>query len=103
MGYQWISDIDGLLSEQSSFSISNLSRGSHLITFRAVNDIGFWSSNVTANILINGVPSISTVVFASKVIAGSNLMMYAEASDPDGDELTFRRQTLAIVTDLNAF
>ena len=89
MGYQWISDIDGLLSEQSSFSISNLSRGSHLITFRAVNDIGFWSSNVTTNILINGVPSISTVVFASKVIAGSNLMMYAEASDPDGDELTY--------------
>ena len=54
-----------------------------------MNDIGFWSSNVTANILINGVPSISTVVFASKVIAGSNLMMYAEASDPDGDELTY--------------
>ena len=89
IGYQWRSSIDGLLSEVSTFSISNLSRGSHLITFRAVNDIGFWSSNVTVNILINGVPSISTVVFNSNVIAGSNLVMYAEAIDPDGDELTY--------------
>ena len=89
IGYQWESNLDGFLSDQSSFSTSSLTLGSHIIIFRAVNDIGFWSSNVTANVLVNGVPVLNSVNFDSNVVAGQSLVMYAEASDPDGNELTY--------------
>ena len=89
IGYQWKSNLDGILSEEASFSTSSLTLGTHEITFRAVNDIGFWSSNATANILINGVPILSSVTFDANVVAGESLVMYGEASDPDQNELTY--------------
>ncbi len=89
IGYQWKSNLDGILSEEASFSTSSLTLGTHEITFRAVNDIGFWSSNVTANILINGVPILISVNFDANVVAGESLVMYGEASDPDQNELTY--------------
>ena len=75
IGYQWKSNLDGILSEEASFSTSSLTLGTHEITFRAVNDIGFWSSNATANILINGVPLLSSVTFDANVVAGESLVM----------------------------
>ena len=90
VGYQWISSIDGQLSEEPTFSTSDLSRGSHLITFRAINDIGFWSSNVTANIVVNGIPVLNTVtVDPDSVVAGESVIMFAEAFDPDGNSITY--------------
>ena len=90
VGYQWISSIDGTLSEELTFSTSELSRGSHLITFRAINDIGFWSSNVTANLAVNGIPILSTVtVNPNPVVAGNNVILFGEAFDPDGNPITY--------------
>ena len=90
VGYQWISNLDGILSEQSFFTTSQLSRGEHLITFRAINDIGFWSSNVTVNIRINGIPFLDVVTMEpNTVVAGENVILFAVASDPDDDELTY--------------
>ena len=90
VGYQWISSIDGTLSDASIFSNSELSRGSHLITFRAINDIGFWSSNVTVNLVINGIPILNIVtVDPNPVVAGNNVILFGEAFDPDGNPITY--------------
>ena len=90
VGYQWISSLDGALSEESTFTTSELSRGSHTITFRAINDIGFWSSNVTANVLINGIPVLSSVdVNPNPVVAGDSVILFGDATDPDGHPLTY--------------
>ncbi len=90
VGYQWISSIDGALSEESIFSTSELSRGSHLITFRAINDIGFWSSNTTATLIVNGVPVLNDVVVnPDPVVAGENVILFGEAFDPDGNAITY--------------
>lgn len=43
VAYEWVSDIDGYLSNASSFSLSNLSLGSHAITVRVQNAAGEWS------------------------------------------------------------
>ncbi|MEE3242674.1 MAG: hypothetical protein VX188_02560 [Candidatus Thermoplasmatota archaeon] len=90
IGYYWMSDIDGPLSNQTVFSIANLSRGSHTITLRAVNDIGFWSSNVTMSLLINGVP-VSSIVSAdpNPVQPGEDIFLVASGTDPDGGSLTY--------------
>ena len=93
VGYQWVSNFSGIemvISESDSFSTSSLQRGSHTITFRAINDIGFWSSNITVNIRINGVPVLNSVdVDPNPVIAGSSILLIANAEDPDGDSLQY--------------
>jgi hypothetical protein len=90
IGYHWSSDIDGNLSDQISFTTSGLSLGPHTITFRAVNDIGFWSANVTASLLINGVP-VSDIISAdpNPVQPGEDIFLIASGNDPDGGSLTY--------------
>ena len=90
IGYHWSSDIDGNLSDQISFTISDLSLGPHTITFRAVNDIGFWSANATVSLLINGVP-VSDIISAdpNPVQPGEDIFLVASGNDPDGGSLTY--------------
>ena len=80
VGYQWVSNFSGnetVISESASFTTSLLERGSHIIIFRAINDIGFWSSNVTANVLINGIPVLSSVdVNPNPVVAGNSVILF---------------------------
>ncbi|RME91635.1 MAG: hypothetical protein D6766_11605, partial [Verrucomicrobia bacterium] len=47
VGYEWTSDIDGLLSTEASFSTSSLSVGTHTISLRVRDDDGIWSTKVT--------------------------------------------------------
>jgi hypothetical protein len=93
VGYQWVSNFSGnetVISESASFTTSSLDRGSHIIIFRAKNDIGFWSSNVTANVLINGIPVLSSVdVNPNPVVAGENVILFGDATDPDGNPLSY--------------
>ncbi len=90
IGYHWSSDIDGNLSDQMSFTTSGLSLGPHTITFRAVNDIGFWSANATVSLLINGVP-VSDIISAdpNPVQPGEDIFLVASGNDPDGGSLTY--------------
>ncbi len=100
VGYQWVSNFSGnetVISESALFTISSLERGSHKITFRAINDIGFWSSNITINIRINGVPILNNVhVDPNPVIAGSSVLLIGNADDPDGDSLQYLWTTNAL-------
>ena len=93
VGYQWVSNFSGnetVISESASFTTSSLERGSHIIIFRAINDIGFWSSNVTANVLINGIPVLSSVdVNPNPVVAGDSVILFGDATDPDGNPLSY--------------
>jgi hypothetical protein len=56
--YEWISDIQGLLSNEKSFSIKagqgsgKLWRGFHTVSFRAKDDEGNWSREATTTILV---------------------------------------------------
>jgi len=43
VAYEWVSDLDGFLSSSASFSVSDLSLGSHAITVRVKNSDGEWS------------------------------------------------------------
>ena len=109
VGYQWVSNFSGIetiISESVSFSTSSLQRGSHKIIFRAINDIGFWSSNVTANIMINGVPILNSVATdPNPVVAGSNVILIGDAEDPDGDSLQYlwTTDTLYFANGLNTY
>lgn len=45
-GYEWRSSIDGVLSDQASFSTDALSVGTHDIYFKVVDNQGIWSTEV---------------------------------------------------------
>ena len=106
IGYHWSSDIDGNLSDQISFTTSGLSLGPHTITFRAVNDIGFWSANATVSLLINGVP-VSDIISAEPNPAqpGEDIFLVASGNDPDGGSLTYiwSSDTLFFANDENQY
>ena len=51
--YYWESSIDGVLSDQSSFTKNNLSIGTHTISFNVQDDDGAWSSTATRTLIIN--------------------------------------------------
>ena len=54
--FQWLSDIDGELSDQKMFGSSSLSNGTHTITFRAMDGYGEWSEPATGTVSVNGIP-----------------------------------------------
>jgi hypothetical protein len=51
-GYSWRSSIDGVLSGSASFSTAALSAGQHTIYFKVQNDLGTWSNEESASLLI---------------------------------------------------
>ena len=56
--YVWISSIDGEIhnSTSHSFSRSDLTNGTHVITFKVQDDHGVWSPEITSTLTVNGKP-----------------------------------------------
>ena len=53
VGYEWMSDIDGFLSNWNEFSSVELSIGNHNISFRVKDDEGAWSNYIYESLVIN--------------------------------------------------
>jgi len=56
-GYQWESDIDGVLSTEASFTTSSLSEATHTISFKVQDDEGDWSEAATQLLTVGTIPS----------------------------------------------
>ncbi len=55
--YEWSSNIDGIISDQKTFSLDDLSQGDHTISLRVKDDSGVWSDPVTQELGIHTVPT----------------------------------------------
>ena len=95
--YEWTSDIDGALNTSETFTkpASELSVGTHTITFRVQDNLGAWSDPVTEDLTINtGGSSTTTYDFSNgagsdKWAYGYEVNYYAECSDTNpGEEIT---------------
>lgn len=51
--YRWTSSINGVISNQASFSKNTLSPGSHTISFKVKDNKGAWSTTVTRTLTVN--------------------------------------------------
>jgi branched-chain amino acid transport system substrate-binding protein len=90
-GYQWISDLDGQLSENGTFTTDGLSMGMHQITFIVeMYKEGVYSSTVRE--------SFSVWVYANPVAhagedvivqPGDNVQFAGAGTDEDGDIISF--------------
>ena len=68
--YSWRSSIDGLLSEQASFSSSGLTIGTHDIYFRVRDNEGIWSTEVSELVYVGS--SVSEEVEDNGSFFGAN-------------------------------
>ena len=92
VAYEWRSSLDNssILSTSPSFTTSTLSRGLHVITFRAMNEIEFWSANATFEVLINGIPEASIIsATPNPVTPGESVVLISSATDPEEDPLKY--------------
>ena len=88
--FEWFSSLDGLISNDLNLTSSELSLGTHTLIFRAKNSVGFWSSNVSVEIIVNGVPIIELdSISPNPVIAGEEAQITVIGSDADNDILSY--------------
>ncbi|MBU4190664.1 MAG: PKD domain-containing protein [Candidatus Thermoplasmatota archaeon] len=79
IAYSWSSNISGTISTSNVFSISSLSAGNHLISFKVQDNSGLWSDETTAILEVRQSPVASltvepTAVYINELVAfdGSN-------------------------------
>ena len=95
VGYRWTSDKDGELSANPFFMKSNLSVGTHIISFRVQDTAGAWSNPVSRNVIISAgsstnIPPIAYI--SSQSIGPVNTLLSFNGSgsyDIDGTIITY--------------
>jgi len=82
--YMWHSDIDGLLSEERWFSHSNLSNGTHTISFKVKDSDNIWSEEATATLTINGVPRAAIDDVSPRIALDTDTILFQGSGTDDG-------------------
>ena len=88
--YVWRSDLDGILSTQAEFAkpASELSVGTHTIYFKARDDEGEWSEEISSILAINQAVAPPAAEFAADVLSGTVPLTVTFTSQSTGD-ITF--------------
>ena len=94
--YFWESNLNGRLSNKSTFNHRSLAVGNHSITFRIRDDNNTWSANVTANLTVyhNDPPVVTNFNLSSlELYRGESLQLYFNGTDNE----SFERDLIPIV------
>ena len=89
IGYEWLSNIDNELSNETSFSTSNLSAGDHTITFRVQDDGGAWSEWNATLLFVNSLPTAIIGSLPSQVVMGKSIVFDGSGSDINGSIVAY--------------
>ncbi len=88
--FWWGSDIDGELSDQRIFHTASLTNGTHVITFRVRDDFRVWSRNVTATVVVNGLPRASIgSISPDPAVQGEAVAFQGSVLDHEGSILEY--------------
>ena len=90
--YQWVSNIDGNLSTDGAFSVTNLTTGTHQISFRVQDSDGAWSSWHTAELHVYpNAPPIGIIESIEPLTAekGTSVSFSGAGSDSDGTVMVY--------------
>jgi PKD repeat protein len=101
--YAWDSNLDGVLSDQASFSKTSLSIGIHTITFKVKDDEGAWSDAATATLEVkkNFAPTLVVLTNVSSVDTETVVEFLVRYIDPENDAPTSSRLYYGIGGDYN--
>ena len=95
VGYGWKSNIDGFLSDEKAFNITELSLGTHIISFRVLDNDGYWSEWNTTELeiypnayplaTINSITSLNVSVYDPPHYRFDDVIVFrGTGSDSDG-------------------
>lgn len=93
IGYSWQSNRDGIISSESSFSLSSLSEGTHEISFKVKDNDGEWSDPDVESVVINQNVSMNSdpVAMCNGPFAGKTgapiIFDASDSYDPDNDSI----------------
>ena len=89
-GYQWRSDLDGLLGTLPQFEATRLSVGVHAISLRVQDDLGAWSPAAELSLRVNALP-VATLPGNIPELVGHNetLVITGNGSDADGEVVLY--------------
>ncbi len=88
--YSWRSDLDAFLGDQQSFSLLNLSNGTHLIYLKVMDSDGTWSKETSANVTVNGIPRPFIESLSSKVVLEGETVVFQGNGSDDGEINLYR-------------
>ncbi len=110
----WTSSIDQEIGQNATIILSNLSNGTHTVTYRVMDNEGVWSNEQAFDLIVNGIPhcaidTISTnlanagepVFFTGSSADDTGIVGYSWVSDRDGEigiELMFTTTSLSVGT-----
>ena len=90
IAFWWGSDVDGELSDQMMFHTSDLSNGTHVITYRVLDDFNVWSENATVTVVVNGLPRVSIVSILPRTpTTGDTVRFEGSWTDHEANILAF--------------
>ena len=72
IGYEWQSNLDGILSTTASFKSSSLSPGTHSIYLRVLDNRNVWSSDASSTVVV--IPREAKPVIGSFVASPNNIV-----------------------------
>jgi len=83
---EWVSSLDGKLSDVDTFSIDNLSPGTHAISFRVKDDANVWSEPVSTTFSIENKPPLAEIlsICPDPCSEGSLLSFSGSGTDAQG-------------------
>lgn len=93
-GYYWSSNKDGFLSSEQSFYKSDLSIGTHIISFKVKDNNNEWSDTVTSTVTVNPLsdsqennPPVARINVSNTGYTNETMFFDASGSyDPDEDD-----------------
>ena len=91
IGYRWESSIDGLLSNEASFTTAELSEGSHTITFMVFDDVEVASESVTQVLTVQDIPIEVEIDNGGSGTYYTGTWSVSGGSDPYGDNSFWSR------------
>ncbi len=85
-GYEWTSDVDGVIGTAWNLTTSSLSNGSHIISFRVIDGRGAWSRWARVEVTVNGLPEAVIVgITPSSALEGETIEFIGSYVDHEGD------------------
>ena len=76
VAYKWNSNIDGFLSNEKFFQLSNLSKGNHTIYLKVKDNKNVWSKKISLNLSINNRPTVNYITPVNGEIINKNNKIY---------------------------
>ena len=88
VAYEWLSSLQGPLSDQASFTVagSSLGEGVHTISFRVMDDMGGWSTTSTNTLAIGNLPPLAIIdsIAPNPAEEGEEVLFAGHGEDNDG-------------------